>query len=122
MKISQKTELSQNKYFVKMLAKKVIDQDNIDEKVHVGEKLITVQEYHRILAENPEILNDVCDGSKVIDTYLYEFKDSPLEIYAYFDEADNVIYNAMKFKEGQRQPTLLFGKLVSEKYERKYEY
>ncbi|MES2588843.1 MAG: hypothetical protein V4622_07680 [Bacteroidota bacterium] len=119
MKISQSAGLGHNKYYVKLLSKKVMDQDEIDRLVIAGEKLLSVEEYHRILDENIDILKNVCNGKEVVDTYLYEF-NSPVEIFNYFDDRDNVNYTAHQFKEGQTQPVFLFGKLVGEKYDEKY--
>lgn len=116
MKISSKIGFSHEKFFVKLLSKSVKDQEDFDKELIIGDRLLPVEEYHRLLDENERILSSILDGKEIKDAYLYEF-NAPVEISEFYDQHGNVIYQAWNYDPSHHQPDYRYGRKFGDKYE-----
>jgi hypothetical protein len=117
MKISQINSLGYEKFLVKLNSN--LTPENDIPILKNGDKLLTVEEYHRLLNEDDDILLSVTEGRKIIETNLFKI-NSPFEISEYNDERDNIIYSAYNYKEGQVQLEYILSQKIGSFYSSEY--
>lgn len=114
MKVSAKVGISQDKYFVKLFPVTPINHVDADEIISPFDLLFTIDEYHRLLQENSDVLHSICSNGKAEDVYVFEI-DYPVDITDYYNQNGDVLYTAFVFNNSYAQPRYLYGKKFGEK-------